>query len=208
VRFAYTNGNYGGGAQAPPPGPTSDGIELSFHNESCHCIVSNFCVQLHVTCTISIYSSTDFSKKCNFSQVRILTVAKVARATVRFFPPRIFRGSPLLDTGLACYVRKTVVNLKLRSQLQNATVSGQKIVQLLLNIVTFCHGAVLQTNHRASCGHVRHGGSILIVQCKWSTIKFDTCRLDGIKLHHKLGWKLLKSLMFLGSSSKSFNKQT
>lgn len=55
------------------------------------------------------------------------------------------------------YVRKTVVNSKLRSQQQNATVSVQKIAQLLLNIVTFCHGAALQTNHRASCGHVRHG---------------------------------------------------
>ena len=44
-----------------------------------------------------------------------------------------------------------------RSQPQNATVSAQKIAQLLLNIVTFCHGAALQTNHRASCGHVRHG---------------------------------------------------
>jgi hypothetical protein len=34
------------------------------------------------------------------TQAQIQTVAKVARATVRFFPPRIFRGSPLLDTAL------------------------------------------------------------------------------------------------------------
>ena len=39
------------------------------------------------------------------SQARIQTVAKVARATVRFFPPRIFRGSPLLDTADYAFLR-------------------------------------------------------------------------------------------------------
>jgi hypothetical protein len=33
-------------------------------------------------------------------QARIQTVANMARATVRFFPHRIFRGSPFLDAGL------------------------------------------------------------------------------------------------------------
>ena len=42
-------------------------------------------------------------------QARIQTVAKVARATVRFFPPRIFRGSPLLDTALRIFRKYILV---------------------------------------------------------------------------------------------------
>ena len=42
-------------------------------------------------------------------QARIQTVAKVARATVRFFPPRIFRGSPLLDTALRIFKKYILV---------------------------------------------------------------------------------------------------
>ena len=37
--------------------------------------------------------------------------------------------------------RKTLVNLKLRSQQQVDMVSVQKTAQLLLNLVTFGHGA-------------------------------------------------------------------
>ena len=39
------------------------------------------------------------------------------------------------------YARKTLVNSKLRSQQQVDTVSVQNIAQLLLNLVTFGHGA-------------------------------------------------------------------
>ena len=39
------------------------------------------------------------------------------------------------------YVRKTVVNSKLRSQHHVDSVSVQNIAQLLLNLVTFGHGA-------------------------------------------------------------------
>jgi hypothetical protein len=49
---------------------------------------------------IYIYIYNHATHSTYFDQARIQTVAKVARATVRFFPPRIFRGSPLLDTGL------------------------------------------------------------------------------------------------------------
>ena len=49
------------------------------------------------------------------------------------------------------------MSVNLRSQPWNATVSIHKIAQLLLNIVTFSHGAALQTNHRASFNHVSHG---------------------------------------------------
>ena len=45
----------------------------------------------------------------DWSQARIQTVAKVARATVRFFPPRIFRGSPLLDTALRIFKKYILV---------------------------------------------------------------------------------------------------
>ena len=54
-------------------------------------------------------------------------------------------------------IRKSVVSVNLRSQPWNATVSIHKIAQLLPNIVTFSHGAALQTNHRASFNHVSHG---------------------------------------------------
>ena len=45
----------------------------------------------------------------NRTQARIQTVAKVAQATVRFFPPRIFRGSPLLDTALRIFKKYILV---------------------------------------------------------------------------------------------------
>jgi hypothetical protein len=49
------------------------------------------------------------SKKLPYNQARIQTVAKVARATVRFFPPRIFRVSPLLDTALRIFKKYILI---------------------------------------------------------------------------------------------------
>jgi hypothetical protein len=83
----------------------------------------------------------------------------------------------------------------------------KKIAQLLLNIVTFCHGAALQTNHRASCGHVRHGAPRwLYFDCAMQMInkkvrylstwrdKFTSQATLGSSLNRMLsGWKLLKS---------------
>jgi hypothetical protein len=53
---------------------------------------------LNIHASLALLSENNFYVRA--PQARIQTVAKVARATVRFFAPRIFRGSPLLDTGL------------------------------------------------------------------------------------------------------------
>ena len=57
----------------------------------------------------TIFPKAEGETKEDGSQARIQTVAKVARATVRFFPPRIFRGSPLLDTALRIFKKYILV---------------------------------------------------------------------------------------------------